>query len=100
MAAALGCLPDIGSEQPDAEVARATGTDDADRQLKRQQPGRVSAQDGAPSCESRSDDRVPRPRANPAPARVLRAPLRAAASGCNGEGEGTRTLDFQRDRLA
>jgi hypothetical protein len=24
---------------------------------------------------------------------------RRSASGCNGEGEGTRTLDFQRDRL-
>lgn len=96
---ALGRLPAIGSEAAAAEVAQATGTDGADRQQFRQQSGHGEPEGAAPRCDGRSDDRSPRPRANPAPSRNLRAPLRSRAPGCNGEGEGTRTLDFQRDRL-
>jgi len=99
-AAALGKLPAIGSEQQPAEQAQATGTDGTDRQQIRQQSALESTRDDATRCEARSDDRAPRPRANPAPAAILRVPVRRDAPRCDGEGEGTRTLDFQRDRLA
>ena len=76
-----------------------THADGTDRQQIRQQSGREATEPAAPRCDSRTDDRAPRPRANSAPQRALRGPARLAAPRCDGEGEGTRTLDFQRDRL-